>query len=338
MGKKKISKAAIVLLIILALIVVFFTPYVLEFTDETSSYGEAVTITIPKGSTGEEIGSILKENGLIKSSIVFQLKAKLSEDGKNMNYGTFVIYKGMCIPDIIKTLAGNFAYKETARLTVPEGYSAEQIGARCEELGLCTKAEFLQALNDSYDYEFLKNVSYPDGVKYPLQGFLYPETYDFFLDCTPHDIIDRMLKQFEKEITAVDIDNADLYNVITTASLLEREALLESEMPTIAGVITNRLKKGMRLQIDATVQYAVSDGMYNINRVTYADLEIDSPYNTYKVNSLPIGPICNPSIDAIKAALNPESHNYLYYHTNTEKNDGSHIFTENYDDHLATMK
>ena len=127
------------------------------------------------------------------------------------------------------------------------------------------------------------------------------------------------------------------FALVTKASLIEKEAKLASEKPIIAGVIENRLRADMPLQIDAAIVYAITDGKYNADKVYYKDLEIDSPYNIYKNKGLPAGPICSPGLDSIKAAANPESHKYLYYHTDTEKNDGSHIFTETYDEHLQTQ-
>lgn len=336
--KKKSKLAAIIVILVLAIALIIATPYIKELVSVTSIEGEEVVIEIPKGASTEDIGEVLKENELIKSVTIFKIRAKMADNGAKMNYGTFKLNRGMCIPDIIDILAGTYATRATVTFTVPEGFSVQQIALRAEELGLCSKNEFLDALNDDYDYYFLDNIPSQNDTDYRLQGFLYPETYEFFADATAHDVIDKMLGQFEKEIKNIKIPkDKSLYEVITVASLLEREALLESEMPTIAGVIYNRIEKGMRLQIDATVQYAVTEGEYNINRVTYDDLEVNSPYNTYKIAGLPAGPISSVSAVAIRAAVEPDEHNYLYYHTDTKKNDGSHIFTETYNEHLATM-
>ncbi|MBQ8003115.1 MAG: endolytic transglycosylase MltG [Clostridia bacterium] len=337
-NKRKYNLKIIIAALCLALVLIVGAPYIKELVSTTSVKGNIVTVEIPMGASTEGIGEILKENGLIKSVLIFKVRAKLADNGSKMNYGTFNLNDGMCIPDIINALAGTYATRDTVMFTVPEGFSVQQIAARAESLGLCSKAEFLKALDDKYDYDFIEKIPTYDGVHYRLQGFLYPETYEFFADATAHEVIDKMLSQFEKETKGIKIpDSMTLYEVVTVASLLEREALFDAEMPRIAGVIYNRLDKGMRLQIDASVQYAVSRGEYNINRVTYDDLEINSPYNTYKNAGLPIGPISNVSVEGITAAINPEKHEYLYYHTDTEKNDGSHIFTKTYDEHLATQ-
>ena len=336
--KKKNRMPIITLALVLALLIVIGAPYIKELVSNTSTEGEIVKVEIPMGASTEEIGKILKENGLIKSVTVFKVRAKLAENGTRMNYGSFNLNDGMCIPDIIDALAGTYFTRPTVMFTVPEGFSVQQIASRAEALGICSKSEFLAALEDDYSYGFLTDVPYVEGVHYRLQGFLYPETYEFYLDATAHDIIDKMLYQFEKETKGIKIPKGrSLYEVVTVASMLEREALLDKEMPRIAGVIKNRIDEGMRLQVDATVQYAVTEGEYNIKRVTYDDLKIASPYNTYQNAGLPIGPISNVSVTGIKAAISPEEHDYLYYHTDTEKNDGSHIFTKTYSEHLATQ-
>ena len=151
-----------------------------------------------------------------------------------------------------------------------------------------------------------------------------------------------MLEQFDSKFTqemrtkAEALDKS-IFEIVTEASVVEREAQIPEERSIIAGVFNNRLEINMRLQVDPTVLYPLTDGMYDVSRVLYADLEIDSPYNTYKYYGLPVGPICSPGIACIEAVLEPAEHDYLYYHTDEEKNDGSHIFTETYDQHLQTQ-
>ena len=151
------------------------------------------------------------------------------------------------------------------------------------------------------------------------------------------DVTKELLKEFEKQYSSVKDSNKtdmDMNDIITVASLIEREAKVASERELISGVIQNRIEKGMAFQIDASVIYAISDGLYDVERVLYRDLEVESPYNTYYVNSMPIGAICNPGLASIKAAMNPKEHNYLYYHTDEGKKDGSHIFSETFSQHI----
>lgn len=336
--KRKIRILPIVLVLVVVAIAAFLIPQAAEFMRNSSRSGEDVTVTIKQGANISEIADVLKENGIIKYKNVFLLRVKLDGKASALNYGTFVLNTGMCISDIIDVLENTKYKKETVQLTVPEGFSAEQIAERAESIGLCSKEEFLTALKDEYDYSFIAQIPEKDGVKYRLQGFLFPKTYEFAKDASAHDIVNTMLGQFEAEFREITEKNGvSLYDAVTMASLIEREAKLDSERPIIAGVMYNRLEANMKLQIDATVVYAISDGLYNVTRVTYDDLRKDSPYNTYKVSGLPVGPIANPGLKSLKAAYAPNNHKYYYYHTDTEKNDGSHIFTETYDEHLGTM-
>ncbi len=320
---KLIKKGAVLIALIIIAI----------FIASSFGKGQNVVVTVEKGQSLMQIAETLKENDVIISKYLFVLKAKLSGEAANLKYGDFILNSDMSYDAIIEKLTTEGAKKETVTLTIPEGYSAEMIGVKCEEAGLCTKDEFLNALGDDYDYKFIKEIPKKD-VNYTLQGFLFPSTYEVYADSSAHDIIDTMLSEFEKQYPK---DYDGIYDVITKASLIERETKLDLERRTISGVIQNRIEKGMLLQIDASVVYAKTNGMYDADKVYYKDLETKSKYNTYKYTGLPIGPICNPGLESIKAALNPEKHSYLYYHTDEVKKDGSHIFTETFEAHTSTM-
>ncbi len=335
-NKKKFLR--MICIIILIPIIIYGVNLLMDYNDSTSVTKEEVTVTVPQGSGTSAIAEILKSNDLIKNKLSFKLKVKnMGYDGK-LNYGTFNLDKGMCMEDIIEIIATTVAEKEGITVTVPEGYSVEMIAKIMEEKNLCSSEEFLNALKENYNFEFIKNIPEKE-YNYKLQGFLFPNTYQFDKDSEPSDIIETMLGEFEKQYKEIsgEINSADIYEIITLASVVERESKLDSERAKIAGVIKNRLNNDMLLQVDATVIYPISKGMYDLDRVLYSDLEVDSLYNTYKYKGLPVGPICNPGREAIEASLNPEEHSYLYYHTDEEKQDGSHIFTETFDQHTATM-
>lgn len=328
---KKIIIWSVVILLLIAI-----SPAVKEYYTFKSTSGNEVTVQIPEGSTSADIAKILKENGLIKYETAFKLKVRLSEYNNKLRYGTFNLNTGMCMRDIIAELGGGGTSGDVV-FTVPEGFSAENIAARAEKSEICTREEFIKALGDSYEYSFIRQIP-NETYKYKLQGFLFPSTYRFKKNTPAHEVINTMLGEFEKQYRNVSDGGDDIFAVVTTASLVEREARLDSERATIAGVIKNRLNNGMLLQIDATVVYAVTDGNYDKTSVTYSDLKTESPYNTYLHKGLPAGPICNPGIKSIEAALKPQSHDYLYYHTDESKKDGSHIFTQNYEQHTSTMQ
>ena len=329
--KKK--KSTFILRLGLAVLIIVLFNFSLRFFKSGS-----VSISVPEGANSIEISEILKENGLIKSKSYFLARLYLSPYRGKLRYGTFKLDKNSFLNEIFERLSKDGAKKDTVSVTIPEGYSVEMIEDRLCELGLCTKAEFELALSEKYDYDFLASIPHSKDIKYTLQGFLYPETYEFYSNASAKTVIDTMLREFEKKVMPLGIAKDDIFGIVTKASLIEREAKLDSERAVIAGVIENRLKKNMRLQIDATVAYAVSDGRYTQSRIYRKDLKVNSKYNTYKISGLPIGPICCPSLKSIAAAKNPSSHKYLYYHTDTVKNDGSHIFTENFAEHTGTMK
>lgn len=333
--KKVITITALVLVIIIALCGLSI---LLEYTRTTSSEKE-VTVSIAPGSSEKDIARILKENGVINYEITFRLKMLNSPHRGKLNYGEYVLYEKMCLDDAIEALSKPSTLAKNIKLTIPEGYSAKMIAECCEKAGLVTKDEFLAELEGgTFNYDFIKDIPQKDGVTYKLEGYLFPSTYLFAEDATAHEIIDTLLGEFEKQYNKMkDLlpEGMTMDEAIIRASLIEREAKLDSERRIISGVIKNRLAIDMILQLDASVVYAVSEGMYDLDRVLYKDLEIDSPYNTYKYKGLPIGAICNPGAESIRAALDPAEHKYLYYHTDTDKNDGSHIFSETYSQHIS---
>ena len=335
--RKIMSKifAAALLLVIAALAVVTL-PVFMEYTRDDSS-DIPVSIEIPMGASEKEIASILKENGVINYEISFRIKMYNSPYRGKLNYGVYTLYKEMCLDDILRTLSKPATLAESIKLTVPEGWSAEKIAAECERKKLCSSEEFLKVLKEEdFNYRFIADIPEKKGVRYKLEGYLFPSTHYFDTDAGAYVVIDTLLGEFEKQydkIKSKKPESMTMNEVIIRAALIEREAKLTGERKTISGVIQNRIDKGMLLQIDASVVYAISEGMYDVDRVLYKDLEVDSPYNTYKYPGLPVGAICNPGLSSIEAAMEPQKHNYLYYHTDTQKNDGSHIFSETFAQH-----
>ena len=224
--------------------------------------------------------------------------------------------------------------KESAsvRVTIPEGFNIMQIAARLEDLDLVPRDKFLQAVNEKdYDYAFLEDIS--PNKKNKLEGYLFPDTYFFPEDVTAQEVVIRMLNRFE-EIT--DRYKQELANmpysfdeVITVASIIEQEAKLEEERAIISGVMYNRLEDDMKLQMCSTVQYALEKRTANLS---YDDLEVESPYNTYKYSGLPVGAICSPGEASIRAAFQPEEHDYYFFVLNGLE-EGSHAFSRTADEH-----
>lgn len=334
--KKKVVSG--VLLVAAAVVLCFALSMFMEYTRTTSS-DETVIVQIPKGASEKKIAQVLKDSGVINHQLTFRLKMKNSPQRGKLNYGKYTLKKDMALDDIIDTLSKPSELAKGIKLTIPEGFSAEMIAQRCEKLGICSAEDFLRELEEGeFNYGFIEDIPDNKNVKYKLQGYLFPSTHNFSAAADASKVINTLLAEFEKQYNKVkDMlpEGMDMAEAINRAALIEREAKLDSERTLISGVIRNRLDIDMRLQIDASVVYAISDGLYDVERVLYKDLEIDSPYNTYKYTGLPAGPICNPGIESIRAAMNPGEHEYLYYHTDTEKNDGSHIFSETFAEHKS---
>lgn len=232
--------------------------------------------------------------------------------------------------------------KKTVTVMFPEGYSINMMAKRLEDQKIFQAEEFLAAVKktDQYHNDWVKKLPMKKGMKYQLEGYLYPDTYNIYKNAKPEELIQKMLDNFEKKYTEAKKNNKSrrsMQELITMASMIEREAKVEKERPVIAGVIENRLAKKMKLQIDPTVLYTTTDGLYNAKKVYYKDLKVQSAYNTYVNQGLPIGPICSPSVTAIKAAMNPSKHEYFYYRTDNTKK-GTHVFTKTFKEHQSAAE
>jgi UPF0755 protein len=322
----------------------FYDEYMEEYEGTYSYDGEDVVVEIPEASSVTEIASILKKAGLIKYEKAFVKRAQNSEYRGKLQSGTFTLNTGMNTLQMIETLSPVIeADTPIDKLVVPEGFTIEQIAARCEKQGICTEQEFLNAVNSvtTSQFSYLADVPANAQVKYKLQGYLFPATYDIYQDTTAESLVKNMLNTFENYYTGDLQARAEelgytSFEIVTRASIVEREAKIDDERSIIAGVINNRLDAGMMLQMCPTVLYPLTDGLYDVGRVLYEDLELDSPYNTYMYEGLPAGPICNPGIACINAVLYPTESNYLYYHV-ADTETGAHIFTETYQEHIDTQ-
>ena len=322
----------------------FYDEYKHELEGTETVDGVDVVVTIPEGASAEEIANILKEKGLIKYPKAFVKRLQDSDYRGSLKSGTYTLNTGMTTLDMMAVMSP--AYQEVLpidQLVVPEGFTIEMIAARCEEQGICSAEEFLQAVSSvtSADFEYMSDIPAGIPVKYKLQGYIFPATYDIYEDTTAASLVDWMLDTFDNYYTEdMKVRAEELgytsFDVVTRASIVEREAKVASERATIAGVINNRLAADMLLQMCPTVLYPLTDGMYDQSQVYYEDLELDSEYNTYLNEGLPVGPICNPGLDCINAVLYPEEHGYYYYHVDNE-DEGTHVFTETYEEHVDTQ-
>jgi len=334
-----IGKVAILLIAIYILIyggrLAFSTGYELmvKSPGQTDSIVD-VTVNIPEGSSTAEISDILYENELIGSTFYFRILAKLSGKDGTFHYGDYTFNTSMTEEEIMDIMMTEGFRRETITFTVPEGYTNDQIARLMESEGICTSAEFLAAVSDaSYGYDFVSQI--PDR-NLKLQGYLFPDTYEVYADATPEQIVSTMLNQFDtvfkdEYYTRAEELGYTVDEIITIASIIEREVRVQGEQKLVSGVIYNRLNINMNLEMCSTVMYVLDKPQ---DRLLYSDLKIDSPYNTYMYGGLPIGPIANPGENAIIAALYPEETDYLFF-VLKDPETGEHFFSRTLDEHNA---
>lgn len=294
---------------------------------------ENVIVNIPSGSGASNVADILYQNNVIKYPKVFRLQSKLGGFDGQLQPGDLEITPGMSYNQILEAVS--VSDRNTVKVVIPEGYEAKQIQQALRDAGLACADEFLNALDPSlYDYKFLSGI--PERAM-KLEGYLFPATYSLKKDISAQEAVDIMLKTFDETFKQEYYDRAaemgkSVDEIITMASIIERETDAEGERAKVAGVFYNRINSGMKLQSCATVQYILGE---HKPVLSIADTQIDSPYNTYAHDGLPIGPISNPGEECIKAALYPEDTDAYYFCLSRS---GEHIFSTNYEDHVKAME
>lgn len=292
-----------------------------------------MVLNIETDTSLNQLAHLLKANHFISNMAYFKLEAYLSDFKPPFIPGEYTLSSNMSTNEILKMLATDFNNEEeTVQFTIPEGYTIPQIADKLDREGIVDGEAFLDAVqNKTYHYDFLQNI--PDTVNYKLEGYLFPDTYIVRKNATPEEIIIKMLMRFKvimgNYTTYIEHTNYSLHDLLTIASMIEGEAKLAEERPTISGVIYNRLDAHMNLQMCSTIQYLLDKRKATLS---LDDLKVDSPYNTYLYAGLPPGPICAPGEASIKAALLPEQHNYYYFVVN-DSVDGSHHFSETAKEH-----
>ena len=299
-----------------------------------------VVFVVEPGDTAGDIALRLKRWGLITDSELFRQLAQYEKADGKLEAGRYELRANMTMGEIIEAL--QHGRLEEIAVTIPEGWRVEQIAEMLtEEMGV-NGDEFLELVKGGpFDYEFLQGRP-PDAT---LEGFLFPDTYLLPGQPPALDIIERMLADFDERFTA-EMRQATveremtIYQVVTLASIVEREAVVAEERPIIAGVFLNRLEKGMSLESCPTVQYALGyqedAAQWWKTPVTLEEFDhVDSPYNTYLNPGLPPGPICNPGLASIQAVLEPVKSDYLYF---LAKGDGSHAFAKTFEEHLQNQQ
>ena len=298
-----------------------------------SAQHRAIKVSIPLGGAG----AALERAGIVRRGLAFDLYTRWHADDGKLRPGRYSLSPSMTPALIVRQLklGPGHSPDDNVHVPVPEGFTLRQIAARLEKLGVTDGTEFMQlALNA--DSVPVWNYGFP-RTKGSVEGYLYPDTYEFLPNTSPEKVLDTMMLNFSRRFfrpyqQQIAARGITLHEIVTIASLIEREAKTTEDRPRIAGVLENRLKKGMKLEIDATVLYALG---HHKQRVYFKDLLVDSPYNTYRHAGLPPGPIASPGAQSLRAALEPEKNDFFYY---VARPNGSHIFTRNLQEHEAAIK
>lgn len=319
MGKKNlfiflVVSPAIALILILAQI--YYAIFMWTFK------GPDLIFEIKPGDGFSSINYQLHKNKVIYSSRLFHQYAKYNNKLTSFKSGQYEIKSNVTMIEVLQLLTSGKSV--TQRITIPEGKNLFEIAQILENAGITSKADFVKLAKDEI---FVRSLGIPASR---IEGYLYPETYNFTANSKAQYVIESMVNVFKAKTADIDFSNSKYskHEVITLASVVEKETGAKFERPIIAGVFLNRLVKKMRLQSDPTTIYGIYEN-YNGN-LRKKDLQDPTPYNTYKISGIPVGPISNPGIESINAVLSPENHKFLYF---VSKNDGTHIFSETYKDH-----
>ena len=288
-------------------------------------------IEVVKGDTLSSVAERLEQAGVIENALMFKLEARLGgHEDTEIKTGEYTFKRGEDSDNILAKLTAGAA-APIVTITVPEGLDLAQTAQQVARQSDVSSARFEEvARRTDYGYGFLE-----DRAIKSTEGFLFPKQYEFERGTTAPQMVTRMLEQYLLETQTLDISgakerlNLTEYELVTVASLIEKEASNPEERPVVASVIYNRIRKDMSLQIDASVLYALDRPK---EELSLADLKVDSPYNTYENAGLPPGPICSPSRQSLEAAINPAETDYLYYVL--KSNGEEHFFTSNYNEFL----
>jgi len=318
-----ISAAAIAVMLILIASVLAYYVYFINTPGGKST--SEVTFVVNKGDGVRKVSADLAESNIISTDFTFMVYLKLSGLSSSIQAGDYKLTGNMSPKTIADILTkGKVSSK---KMTIPEGWTIDDIGTYLEKEKIATKADFDTATKKSYGNDFLSDK--PAGQD--LEGYLFPDTYQISATATADDIVKLMLANFGDKLApeiraAIKGSGMSAYEVITLASVVEREVAKPEDRKVVAGIFENRLNVGMALESCATIQYILKS---NEERFSYEQTRVESPYNTYLYPGLPVGPIGNPGIDSINAVLFPEKSSYLYFFSS----DGTTYYSKTLDEH-----
>lgn len=303
------------------------------------SFSSAAHYSISPGVFFTAVAEELEENGIIRSALFIRVLGKIDGRGERIKQGTYSIKAGMSSNAILDLLVEG--KQRLYSVTIPEGYNARATGNILDEAGICNAGEFLSAV-ESFTIEQVSGGEEISGKG--AEGFLFPDTYLFQRDFPPRKVVEHLVERFFSALEDFvpeysSLGAQELYEKVILASIIEREYRRADEAAMMASVFENRLERGMPLQSCATVVHVLVEeqGRDHPERLTYRDLEVESPYNTYIHTGLPPAPIANPGTTALKAAFFPGKSDYLFFALKNPET-GEHVFTKSYQDHDAAYQ
>ena len=326
-NNKKIVNVTTIIVIMIIIITIW---QCFKIVDTPLKIKDEEIIEVAEGDSFYGVLNKLSEEDKIKNEFLVKLYLKIRGIKPEVLAGTYKLDKSMTLDEIITLLSSDSTVGKIY-ITIPEGYTIDDIAEELEENNICSSEDFISSVKN---YDLPAYVSNNPSNRYNLEGFLFPDTYGFNENENADFVVKTMINRFEEVwqelVQSLNLSIADdeIEKIVNVASIIEKEAVVDSERSLISSVIYNRIAIEMPLQIDATVIYSYG---YHIEKMYEKHLEIDSPYNTYMYYGLPIGPISNPGRASLMAALKPEKTDYLYYLLESEY---THYFTDNYDDFL----
>lgn len=318
------------------LVVVVGAYWVLNYTGSNKDLatGSPYLITVEPGMTTADIANLLHKQKLVKTPEAFRLEAKFRGLERDLQAGRYEITAGMSNSEIVEVLSKGQVQR--VRFTVPEGFTVVKTAKKIEAEGLGSAEKFIEAARNYTPYPYMETSD--PNVIYKAEGFIFPSTYMFDIGMNEKDMLAMMVKEFNTQMNKENIpeeaekQKMSIRDLVNMAALVEMEAVFKEEQPCIAGVFLRRLEIYMPIQSDTTIQYILGTQK---EEITIADTRIQNPYNTYQNPGLPPGPISSPGMSAIKAVLNPEKTEYLYF---VAEKDGHHRFTKTYAEHLKAIE
>lgn len=340
--RRRFPWVAVIMLVCIAVVVLAVTQIGRNWlVPANANDTQIVEVEIPEGTPVSTMGDILEEQGLIRSSSAFSLLVRVQGAAANLQAGVHDLSPSMTMPEIVAALQEGAEEAGMLKVTVNEGLTVDQIAEVVADstsysaedfLNLMSNQEFLAQLVQQYP--ILTDSYNNPNVRYVLEGYLFPATYDVAQGETLESLVTQMVDKTNEVLSKyqadIDASSYSLQDIMSIASLVEKEGQTTEDRKLIAGVFYNRLEQGMPIQSDISVLYALGT---HKEMVTYDDLEVDSPYNLYTNAGLPPGPMNSPSEDAIAAALEPTDNDYLYFYANLKT--GEVFYTDNYEQHQA---